>query len=168
MMAFEKIKIEELSINPVTMFSEGWAILTAGDQNAFNGMTVSWGAIGEIWSKPAMFVFVRPQRYTKEFCDSSDYFTVSCFGGSHRTELGFFGSKSGRDFDKFKETGLHAAFDGDCVYCEEAELVFLCKKAAKTALDPEEFFDSSINDCYAQKDYHDIYVGEIIEVLKKI
>lgn len=167
-MAYKEIKIEELHVNPVTMFSEGWAILTAGSSDAYNGMTVSWGAIGEIWSKPAMFVFVRPQRYTKEFCDNSAYFTVSCFGGSHRAELGFFGSKSGRDYDKFKETGISAIIDGDHVYCDDAELVFLCKKSAKTALDPTAFYDASIHDCYAQKDYHDIYVGEIVKVLKKI
>lgn len=166
-MAYKEIKIEDLKVNPVTMFSEGWAILTAGDKNSFNGMTVSWGAIGEIWGKHSMFVFVRPQRYTKEFCDKSDLFTVSCFGGTHRKELGVFGSKSGRDCDKFKETGISAEFDGNHVYCGDAEIVFLCRKTAKTSLNPEQFFDESINDCYANNDYHEIYVGEIEKVLIK-
>ena len=166
-MAHKEISIKKLNVNPVTMFSDGWAILTAGSKNDCNGMTVSWGAIGEIWGKAAMFVFVRPQRYTHDFCDKSDYFTVSCFGGKEREALSFFGSKSGRDYDKFRETGLTAKADGDYVYCDEAELVFLCKKSAKTILQPENFFDSAINDCYKANDYHDIYVGEIVKVLVK-
>ncbi len=166
-MAHKEIAINELNINPVEMFNDGWAILTAGNANAFNGMTVSWGAIGEIWGTPSMFVFVRPQRYTHEFCENSEYFTVSCFGGKCRDELRFFGSKSGRDFDKFKETGLTAAFDGDFVYAEEAELIFLCKKTAKTILQPENFYKKEIDDCYKAKDYHDIYIGEIVKILRK-
>ena len=166
-MTFKEISINELNVNPVTMFSEGWAILTAGDKEAFNGMTVSWGAIGEIWGKASMFVFVRPQRFTHEFCENSEFFTVSCFAGKNREELSFFGKKSGRDYDKFKETGLTPTNDGDFVYCEEAEIVFLCRKTAKTILQPENFYDNSIADCYKAGDYHDIYVGEITKILVK-
>ena len=166
-MAFKEITIDELNINPVTLFSDGWAILTAGNCDNYNGMTVSWGAIGEIWSKASMFVFVRPQRYTHDFCEQSDFFTVSCFNGKNRDELTFFGKKSGREYDKFKETGLTAVNDEDYVYCEEAELVFLCKKSAKTILQPENFNNSEIASFYGTADYHDIYIGKIVKVLKK-
>ena len=80
-MAFKEISIKELNVNPVTMFSDGWAILTAGSENGFNGMTVSWGATGDLWGKAVAFAFVRPQRYTHEFCEKSDYFTLSFFAG---------------------------------------------------------------------------------------
>jgi len=166
-MSFKELNIKDLNVNPVTMFSDGWAILTAGDKDDFNGMTVSWGSIGELWSKPCAFAFVRPQRYTREFCEKSDFFTLSFFAGKNRTELSFFGSKSGRDYDKFKETGLTAVSDGDLVYCEEAQTVLLCKKIAKTAFDPKHFYDETINDCYKENDYHDIYIGEIVKVLVK-
>ena len=166
-MSHKEISIKELNVNPVTMFSDGWAILTAGSKNDFNGMTVSWGSIGEIWGKASMFVFVRPQRYTHEFCEKSDYFTVSCFNGKEREALTFFGRNSGRDYDKFAETGLTAKSEDGFVYCDEAELVFLCRKTAKTILQPENFFDSAINDCYSANDYHDIYVGEIVKILAK-
>ncbi|MCD7827320.1 MAG: flavin reductase family protein [Clostridiales bacterium] len=166
-MAMKEISIDELNLNPVNAFDKGWAILTAGDKTGgFNGMTVSWGAMGEIWGKPAAFVFVRPQRYTLEFCEKSDYFTVSFFDGSRKKELGFFGSKSGRDYDKFKETGLTPETDGEFVYCGEAKTVLLCKKIAKTEFMPENFYDSAIEDCYTEKDYHKIFVGEIVKVLK--
>lgn len=166
-MSFKEIQINELIINPVSIFSDGWALLTAGDKNGFNSMTVSWGATGEIWGKPTVFVFVRPQRFTHGFCEKSDYFTVSFFNGKYRKELSFFGSKSGRDCDKFKETGLTAETDGEHVFCSEAEYVFLCKKSAKTVLQPENFYDEAINNCYTDKDYHDVYVGEIVKILAK-
>lgn len=166
-MGFKEISVNELKVNPITMFSDGWALLTAGDKSDFNTMTVSWGAIGEILGKPSMFVFVRPQRYTHDFCEKSEYFTVSCFEGKCRKELSFCGAKSGRDYDKFKETGLTAETDGEHVYCAEAEYVFLCKKSAKTFLTPENFYDEAINGCYSAKDYHDIYVGEIVKILVK-
>ncbi len=166
-MSFKEISINEWTMNPVTSFSDGWAILTAGDKNNFNGMTVSWGATGELWGKPCAFVFVRPQRYTHEFCEKSDYFTLSFFGGKNRQELSFFGSKSGRDYDKFAETGLAVGTDGDFVFCDDAQTVLLCKKCAKTILQPENFFDASINDCYKANDYHDVYIGEIVKILKK-
>ena len=166
-MSFREIPVSELNVNPVTMFSEGWALLTAGNKDAYNAMTVSWGASGEIWGKPSMFVFVRPQRYTHEFCENCDFFTVSCFNGTYRKELSFFGSKSGRDYEKFSETGLHTAIEDDFVYCEEAEYVFLCKKSAKTVLQPENFFNKDIDSCYGAKDYHDIYIGEIVKILVK-
>lgn len=164
-MAFQEISIQELKINPVSLFADGWALLTAGDRHGFNSMTISWGAIGEIWNKPAVFAFVRPQRYTDEFMEKSEFFTVSCFGGSHRRELGIFGTKSGRDSNKYEETGLTSVQDGDTIYCGEAELIFICKKAAKTVLQPENFYDETIAGCYEAKDYHKIYVGEIIKVL---
>lgn len=166
-MTFKEISINELNVNPVTMFSEGWAILTAGNKDSYNGMTVSWGAIGEIWGKASIFVFVRPQRYTHDFCEKNEYFTVSCFEGKNREALSFFGSKSGRDYDKFKETGLTPATEESFVYCQEAETVFLCRKTAKTILQPESFYDKSIDACYKAGDFHDIYVGEIVKILVK-
>ena len=114
-----------------------------------------------------MFVFVRPQRYTHDYCEKSDLFSVSCFNGKCRKELSFFGKNSGRDCDKFSETGLTPAADGDFAYCEDAELVFLCKKTARTNLDPDNFYSADIDNCYSAKDYHHIYVGEIVKILVK-
>lgn len=165
-MAFREISVNDLQVNPVTLFSDGWALLTAGNKASFNSMTVSWGAIGEIWGKHSLFVFVRPQRYTDEFMQKSELFTVSCFGGTHRKELGVFGRKSGRDCDKYAETGLTTETDGDAVYCADAEMIFICKKTAKTSLEPQNFYDDTIeDDCYPAKDYHKIYVGEIVKIL---
>ena len=90
-MKFEKIDICDVNDR---------ALLTAGEKGNYNTMTVSWGMLGELWGKDMVTVFVRPQRYTYEFMEKYDNFTLSFFGSEYRRALSFCGSKSGRDFDK--------------------------------------------------------------------
>ena len=54
-------------------------LLCAGDATKSNAMTIGWGGIGTLWGRTAMTVYVADQRYTKQFLDSSDYFTVMSF-----------------------------------------------------------------------------------------
>ncbi len=86
---FQETTMRELQASPVKMIAEDWALLTAGDASAFNTMTVSWGGVGELWGKDVVFVFVRPQRYTYEFMEKSEYFTLSFFGGDYKKENRF-------------------------------------------------------------------------------
>ena len=85
----KEISIRELDGNFVKMLSEDWALLTAGKSDCFNTMTVSWGGVGELWNKDVAFLFVRPQRYTFQFIENNDYFTLSFFGGEYKKELFF-------------------------------------------------------------------------------
>ena len=73
----KEISVEELKLNPSTLIGKEWALLTAGNKDGYNTMTVSWGQMGELWNKPTTVVYIRPQRYTKEFVDKSDYYTLS-------------------------------------------------------------------------------------------
>lgn len=157
----------QIKENPIKLISEGWGLLTAGDSNAWNTMTVSWGALGELWSKDVAFAFVRPQRYTKEFIDNSEYFTLCFFDEEYKDALKICGSKSGRDIDKAQATGLTPVFDFGTTYFEQAKLVIVCKKIAQQDMNPDGFIDAGIDDNYAKKDYHTTYVGEIIKVLEK-
>lgn len=162
-----EIDIRELDKSPVKMISDEWALLTAGTPDSYNTMTVSWGAVGELWGKDCVFVFVRPQRYTYEFMEKNDYFTLSFFDGGFKKEMGLCGSRSGRDCDKAAETGLEAVKTGESVSFAQAKTVILCKKLAYQDIDPKGFLNASIQDsCYPDNDYHRVYVGEIIKVLK--
>lgn len=159
---FKKISVKDLSENPIKLFSEDWALLTSGDQDGYNTMTVSWGGVGELWSKDVCFVFVRPQRYTFEFMEKNDLFTVSFYPKAYHKALSFCGAHSGRDFDKAKETGLTPLFlDGTTAF-EEARIVLVCKKIACQDMNPAGFIDKSIEKNYAAGDYHRTYVGEIV------
>ncbi|MBQ8782314.1 MAG: flavin reductase [Clostridia bacterium] len=163
-----EISPREIDKNAIKLISEDWALLTAGSADGWNTMTVSWGGIGELWGKDVAFVFVRPQRYTKEFIDNSEYFTLSFFDDSYKGALRVCGAKSGRDIDKSKEAGITPVFENGTAYLEQANLVLLCKKLYSQDMTPDCFLDKSIiTDNYKANDFHTTYVGEIIKVLKK-
>lgn len=161
----KEISIRDLQSNFVKMFSENWALLTAGTTEDFNTMTVSWGGIGELWNKDIGFVFVRPQRYTYEFIERNEYFSLSFFGGEYKKELGICGSKSGRDIDKMEATGFVPVDLGNAVGFKQAKITIVMKKLAYQDMKPEGFLDESIMKNYANNDFHRIYVGEIFKVL---
>ena len=115
MHTFTHQPIEALTFNPFTSLSKDWALVSAGTPEKSNTMTVSWGMLGELWGKDVVTVFVRPQRYTYEFMEKYDNFTLSFFGSEYRRALSFCGSKSGRDFDKAEECGLTAFETGESV-----------------------------------------------------
>ena len=76
------------------------------------------------------------------------------------------GSKSGRDVDKVKACELTPVHNEKAPYFDEAEIVLVCKKAAKSRFAPDEFLDDTIDGkWYPDKDYHFIYYGEIEKVL---
>ena len=161
----KEINIRELKDNFVKMISNDWALLTAGTKDNFNTMTVSWGGIGELWGKDVCFVFVRPQRYTYEFMEKNDYFSLSFFGGEYKKELGICGSKSGRDIDKMAETGFLPVDFENAVGYEQAKVNVVLKKLAYQDMKPDGFIDESIMNNYANNDFHRVYVGEIVKVV---
>lgn len=162
----KEISVEELKLNPSTLIGKEWALLTAGNKDGYNTMTVSWGQMGELWNKPTTVVYIRPQRYTKEFVDKSDYYTLSFLLDGHREALSYLGSHSGRDEDKLAKTDLTGTATDDYAYIEQAKLVLVCKKLYRQPMPPDSFIDKSlIEKCYAAGDFHEMYVGEIVKVL---
>ena len=168
MSSFKEIKPEEITQSPFEMIGKDWMLLSAGNKESFNTMTVSWGGVGVLWNKNVVFTFIRPQRYTLGFVDSEEYFTLSGFGKDFRKELALCGSKSGRDVDKVKETGLTPSFDENAPYFDEAKIVLVCKKLYNQDFSPECFIDETLDSAnYAAKDYHKMFIGEIVKVLVK-
>ncbi|MBQ3044514.1 MAG: flavin reductase [Clostridia bacterium] len=163
----KEINIREIEKSPVELIADGWGLVTAGSSKSFNTMTVSWGAVGEIWGKDAAFIFIRPQRYTYEFIEKEEIFTLSFYGSEHKDALRLCGSKSGRDIDKAAACGLTPVFTDGGVTFEQAEYTIVCRKMASQFIDPAGFADASIENNYANKDYHKMYIGEIIKVYKK-
>ena len=163
-----KINIKDLQENAVSMFDDKWCLITAGTKESYNTMTASWGAMGELWNKDVCFIFIRPQRYTLEFTEREEYFTLSFFSEDYKKALAFCGRNSGRDCDKAKETGLTPMeIDGSMSF-EESETVIVCKKLFYQDIDPDGFVDKTIDGvCYPEKDYHRMYVGEVVGCYKK-
>lgn len=166
-MYFKQIDAKELNENAFKLIGTDWMLISSGNENKFNTMTASWGGVGVLWGKNVSFVFIRPQRYTLEFVEKNDYYTLSFFSDEYRPALSLCGSKSGRDVDKVAETGLTPLFDNGVPYFGEAKLVLVCKKLYNQPLDPSCFVDKNLDSFYANNDYHKMFVGEIVKVLVK-
>ena len=162
-MAFTKINIAEQSFNPFEKIGKQWMLISAGTANSWNTMTASWGGVGVIWGKPSATCYIRHSRYTKEFVDKSEYFTLTFLKDGHRDALSLLGSESGRDMDKMHDSGLTSIFvDGQPTF-EEAELVLVCRKRCKSEIAPEDILQQEIIDNnYANRDFHTMYIGEIV------
>ena len=167
-MSFKEIDVTELDMNPFTKISKQWMLITAGNEEKANTMTASWGSVGFIWNKNAITMYIRPQRYTKEFVDDNDTLTVSFLPEQYRAALNLCGKVSGRDTDKISEAGLTLRYEEGTRYFAEAELVLVCKKMYVQEMKPECLVDASFdNTYYPNKDYHYLYIAEIQKVLKK-
>ncbi len=156
----------EFTMDIFKQFDKKWALLTAGTEDSFNTMTISWGGMGTIWNKPAVTVYVRESRYTHEFMDGNDYFTVSFYPEQYKKELGVLGSRSGRNMDKMTASGLTAMKAGESMTFKEAEVTLVCKKLYKQRLLPENMPKDVVDTMYADNDIHDMYIGEIVDMIR--
>lgn len=161
---FIEVDVKELSLEPVSLWSDTWMLMTAGDMNDCNMMTVGWGSIGCMWSKPFVQVVVRPQRYTREYMDDFDTFTLCAFPEDYRNDLAKLGAISGRERDKLAETSLTLRESAKVAApsYNEANLILECRKVYRQMMEPAGFIDESIDSNYPANDYHVIYFGEIL------
>ena len=164
-MIYRTVEPKNIKDNLIKCFADEWALITAGNKDGYNMMTASWGFFGEMWGEDSVAVVVRPQRYTMEFIDKSDYFTVSFYGDKKDIHK-ICGSKSGRDTDKTKETGLSPVVNEKYVYFKEARMVIVVKKQFVSRMSEENFIDKQIIEkWYPNEDYHNLIIGKIEKVL---
>ena len=166
-MAFREISVEELKDNPFTLINKDWMLITAGSREKHNTMTASWGGVGELWGRYVSTIYIRPQRYTLEFVEREDYYSLCFFGPDCRQALNLCGSKSGREIDKDAATGLTPCFDEAAPYYEQARLVFLCRKLYRQDLEEGCFLDKGLLEKWYDNDLHRMFIGEIVKVLEK-
>lgn len=167
---YDKVDPSDLPDNVIELIGKEWMLITAGNKNSYNTMTASWGGIGFIWNKPSTFVFVRDSRYTYEFLQREESFTLSFFPEQYRKALTICGSKSGRDTDKVKEAGLTPMeTTSGLMSFQEARMIIECKKMFVQELDYEnltEPYKSKIMEESYNKEpsKHQLFISEIVNV----
>lgn len=165
---FKNLDLADFKLNPFEKIGNEWMLVTAQNGDKVNSMTASWGGLGVMWGKNVSYIVIRPQRYTKEFIDNQDKFSLCFFDESYKKTLSYFGSVSGRDEDKIEKSGLTVQTVCDVPVFEEASLALVCKKLYRQRLEPCCFIDASLDEkWYPNKDYHDLYISEIEQVLVK-
>ena len=161
-----EIQPTEIKANSIALFDQDWALVTAGVPGDVNTMTISWGSLGELWNKPVVTVYVSSDRFTHEFMERNDHFTVAFFPEECRQALIYLGSHSGRDSDKISESGLTLEFleSGQPSFAE-ASMVIEARKIYGAPFDKEGFGDVPVN-FYGSRGMgiHSVYIGEIEHV----
>lgn len=163
----KEFDVKTLNFNPFERINNDWCLITAGNKDSFNTMTASWGGVGILWNKEVATCYIRPQRYTKQFVDREDMFTLTFFPDGFRKALALCGSVSGRDHNKPAEAGITPLFVDGTVTFEEANLVLVCKKLFAQKMSADSFTDKKVLETvYPEMDLHTIYVGEIVKAYK--
>ncbi len=167
MKSFREIQPKEWQMNPFQTIGEEWMLIAAEKDGACNAMTASWGGVGVLWGKNAAYIFVRKSRYTKEFIDAADRFSLTFYDRPRYTSmLSYMGKTSGRNEDKIARAGLTVCHEGETPYFAEANTVLICRKMAMHPIAPDGFIDPAVDGkFYADHDYHDMYVAEIEKIL---
>ena len=167
---FKKIDVrKDFTENGFQWFHDA-ELLAAGNREKSNAMTIGWGGIGTLWGRTALTVYVAEKRYTKEFMDQAEYFTVMAFGVEHGNVLRYMGTKSGRNEDKAAALGLHTAYTANGTpYYTEAEMVIECKTMYAAPFDAQYFKSDVPRNMYANfpAGVHSMYIGEVVNAWKK-
>ena len=158
-----------LTVNPFDTF-RNWALVTAKSGESHNSMVIGWGTLGVLWRKNVAIVFIREDRYTYEFIEKANQFTISFYDEKYLEELKVYGSKSGKDVDKDKVTWFHPIPVHDTITYEESKMTIVCRKMYQTRMNDEDFTDFIPVEFYQNIDKsvrHHMYIGEIIEIIQK-
>ncbi len=164
---FKKINVNQIKDNFFKSFADEWMLLCAGKKDNYNMMTAAWGNIGILWNKPVAICYVRPQRFTYRFMETNSHFTINFFPENYKDVLELCGTKSGKDINKMKIDKLTPieTVENNVIF-NESRLAIECKKIYFDDIKPENFVDQSFEKLYIIKDYHRLYIGEIINVFK--
>lgn len=162
----KEIKPEELNKSPFQLIGRDWMLVTAKKEDKVNTMTASWGGMGVMWDKNVVYIVLRPGRYTKEFVDHADTFSLTFFEKDYKKQLAYLGSVSGRDEDKIEKSGLTVQYEKDTPFFEEANMVIFCRKLYRQEMNPASFIQDGLDEkYYPGKDYHTLYIAEVEKIL---
>lgn len=165
-MSFKEISVYDIKENAFDLIGKQWMLVAAKSGEKVNAMTASWGGIGIMWGVPVAYVFIRPQRYTKQFIDEAEGMSLTFFDESYRKMLSYMGTVSGRNEDKIEKSGLGVELSGDIPYFKEGKMTLITKKKYMQKLDRECLICQEIhNKWYPGDDYHYMYICEIEKVL---
>jgi len=171
MHSFQPLNLDDISLNPFTQIGKDWFALTAGTKEKVNTMTAAWGGLGVMWGKNVVFVVVRDSRYTKEFIDSSETFSLTFFDmrqKANRQTLQYLGAVSGRNEDKITSACLNINYHNDTPFIDEGNSVYICRKLFSSPMTKEFMLDADIpSKWYGDEDYHTLYIGEITDFLAR-
>ena len=170
---YDKIEASDLPDNVIQLIGKEWMLVTAGTKNSYNTMNASWGGIGYIWERPSTFIFIRDTRYTYQFLQREESFTLSFFDEKYRNALRICGTRSGRDTNKIEEAGLSPLeTPSGLMSFGEARMIIECKKMFVQELDyanlTEPYKTKVMEESYKnESSKHQMFISEITNIWVK-
>ena len=165
---FKEISPEEVRENTFSLIGKDWMLISAEKDGNINTMTAAWGGFGVMWHENVVFVVIRPQRFTKEFVDFNERFSLSFLPSKYKKQLTYLGSVSGKEENKIKKSGLTIEKESGVPYFKESKLVIICKKLYVQNYNEDCFLDKELmNKWYPDKDYHTMYIAKVEKVFEE-
>lgn len=164
----KEIDTKILQMNPFSLIEDGWFLITSVQDEKINTMTAASGSLGHMFRKNVAYIHIRKERYTHSFVDSSNILSLCFFPNTPENKkiLSYLGTTSGEHENKLEKIPYHLAFDQNIPYFLESSITFLCRVLYKAPIISEGFIDKDVeNYYYPQKDYHDLYIVEIMKTL---
>ncbi len=168
LVGFRKVSPEELQDNFINKISREWMLITAGNKEKFNMMTASWGGVGVLYNRPVAICFINPARYTYRIMESSDTYTLTFYPKEYRKALEYCGTKSGRDEDKVKGSGLTPVeVETGAMAFGEANIIIECRKLVSQSISLDAIDNQEEKSKRATQPMPKMYIGEIVNVWVK-
>lgn len=165
---FRKVSPEELQGNFIYKISREWMLVTAGNKDRFNMMTASWGGVGVLYNRPVAICFINPARYTYQIMENCDTYTLTFYPQEYRKALEYCGTKSGRDEDKVKGSGLVPVEVGTgAMAFRQANIIIECRKLVSQSISLDAINNPEEKSKRATQAMHKMYIGEIVNVWVK-
>jgi flavin reductase (DIM6/NTAB) family NADH-FMN oxidoreductase RutF len=146
------------------MGEDGLLLVTMGADGKPNVMTIGWGTMGSIWSRPVFVVLVRPSRHTYSRLEQVGEFTVNVPPRELAAAVNHCGTVSGRGHDKFQEMRLTPAPSREVrpPIIRECVVHYECRTLHRNDVVPEALAQAVREEAYPSGDFHRIYFGEIV------
>lgn len=152
----------KISWKPGTMvYPAPAAIVTCGDSpENWNMLTVAW--TGTLCTNPAMlYISIRPERHSYPIIKSNMEFTLNLTTASMARATDWVGVRSGRDYDKWQQTGL-TPIEGETVKSPtilESPLSIECRVKEIMSLGSHDMFIADVLNLRADDRYIDEATG---------
>lgn len=162
-----KVKFDEFVVETLAKLEDpGCLLVGAKKDGKCNVMAIGWGFVGVFWRMPVFLVAVRHSRFTHEFIEDNDEFTVNVPGEGLDETVSHCGEVSGREHDKFKECKL-SLMKGKKVnvpVIRECRIHYECKVVHRLEVMPDNVPVDVKTRFYPKDDYHTLYFGKILAV----
>lgn len=164
---YYKINYQDFESNIFTLFSKNNAVCLFTNHEKRNGLTIGWGTLGTLWSMPICTVYVKPTRYSFEFAETCETFSILFF--EDRNILKVFGTTSGKDTDKEKILNLHPFEVDNTIAYTEASMILTFEKLYQNEIKKDFIKSQEIIDkpLYADGLFHHEYVGKLVNIYKR-